>query len=369
MARRKRIVVAMSGGVDSSTAAALLKQEGYEVIGIGLRFPMMAAGNESPGSCCGIAGMDDARRVASKIDIPFYILNFEKIFEESVINYFCHSYLHGKTPNPCIECNRVVKFGHLLKLADSLGADYLATGHYARICRDQKTGRFLLQKGLDSEKDQSYFLYFLSQDQLSRLMFPLGEMTKGETRELARKFGLAVFNKPGSQDICFLGSRDYRSFLSEKFNDVFQRGPIVNIQGDVLGWHPGILHYTVGQRKGLSIAAHKPLYVISIDGADRRVVVGTREEALSRRIPVTKVSWIAFDNNPGNLTLRVKVRYRQPEISASVSCRDNGKIEVLLSEPQMGIAPGQSAVFYEGDVVVGGGIIEERSLKLVRRTV
>jgi len=217
MARRQRIVVAMSGGVDSSAAAALLKQEGKEVVGIGLRFPERPGGSETPGSCCGIAGMDDARRVAAKIGIPFYVLNYEKIFQEHVIDYFCRSYIAGKTPNPCIECNRVVKFGYLLKLLDSFDADYIATGHYANICYDQSWGRFLLKKGLDSEKDQSYFLYSLTQEQLSRILFPLGRMTKKETRRLARSFGLPVYDKPGSQDICFTGQTDYRSFLAERF--------------------------------------------------------------------------------------------------------------------------------------------------------
>jgi len=357
MAHRKLIVVAMSGGVDSSTAAGLLKQEGNEVIGIGLRLPERL-GQHNLRSCCGIDGMDDARRVAAKIGIPFYVLNYEKIFERSVIDYFCQSYLSGKTPNPCIECNRVVKFGHLLKLADSLGADYVATGHYANIFYDHSRGRFLLKKGLDAEKDQSYFLYSLSQEQLSRILFPLGGMTKEETRTLAKSYGLEVHDKPGSQDICFLGSTDYRSFLTERFPEALQRGPVLNTQGDILGWHQGVICYTVGQRKGLGIAARKPLYVLSLAVATNRIIVGTTEEAMKKRISITGINWIVFDKNPGSLTVDVKIRYRQPEISARIMCEDNDRGEIWLSKPQRGIAPGQAAVFYAGDVVVGGGIIE-----------
>jgi tRNA (5-methylaminomethyl-2-thiouridylate)-methyltransferase (EC 2.1.1.61) len=357
MMHGKRIVVAMSGGVDSSTAAALLKQEGNEVIGIGLRLPE-PLGQHNLRSCCNIEGMNDARWVAAKLDIPFYVLNYEKIFEKSVIDYFCQSYLSGKTPNLCIECNRAVKFGHLLKFADSLGADYVATGHYANISYDESRCRFLLKKGFDAEKDQSYFLYSLSQEQLSRILFPLGGMTKEETRRLAKSFDLVVHAKPGSQDICFLGQTDYRSFLAERFPEAFQRGTVLNTQGDILGWHQGVICYTVGQRKGLGIAARKPLYVVSLDVAANKVIVGTYEEAMKQRISITGINWIVFDKKPGFFTVDVKIRYRQPEISACLICSDNDRGEVWLSKPQRGIAPGQAAVFYDGDVVVGGGVIE-----------
>lgn len=361
MAERKRIVVAMSGGVDSSTAAALLTQQGHDVIGIGLRLPASGHKSQSRRTCCGVAAMDDARRVASHIGIPFYVLDFEAIFEDTVINYFCRAYLDGKTPNPCVVCNHAVKFGHLLERARTLGADSVATGHYARTCRDPDTGRFLLKKAADHGQDQSYFLYGLSQEQLLRAMFPLGDMAKKDTRALARSLGLKVSDKPGSQDICFFGNGDYRRFLAERCPESLQPGPIVNTRGDVLGEHRGVASYTTGQRKGLGVAAARPLYVLAIDVATRRVIVGTRDEMLTRRISVGQVNWIAFDRPHGPLELTVNLRYRQPGSPAAVSCSEDGGVNLLFSTPQTMAAAGQSAVFYDGDVVVGGGIIEQSS--------
>lgn len=348
----------MSGGVDSSTAAAILAQQGHDVIGIGLKFPEPLVGRESARSCCGIDGMDDARRVAAEIDIPFYLLNYEDIFEKSVIDYFCRSYLNGKTPNPCVECNRVVKFGYLLRLADTLEADYIATGHYARICRDSHTGRYLLKKGVDPEKDQSYFLYPLSQQQLSRILFPLGEKTKEEVRELAKTLGLKIFDKPASQDICFLGTGDYRELLVKRFPSSLQPGAIVNTKGEVLGKHRGVAYYTVGQRRGLGFAAGVPLYVLRVNHDTKEVIVGTREQLKKYRISVGNVNWIASEEPHGSLKLSVKIRYRQPEIPARVTPEKGCLADVKFSSPPMGVAPGQSAVFYKEDLVFGGGIIE-----------
>ena len=358
MADRKRIVVAMSGGVDSSTSAALLAQQGHEVIGVGLKLPNVGPAGEDVRSCCGTRGMDDARRVADQIGIQFYLFDYESIFKESVIDYFCESYLHGKTPNPCVECNRLVKFGRLLKFADKIEADYIATGHYARISKDKQTGRCLLKKGVDGEKDQSYFLYPLTQQQLSRSLFPLGEMTKTETREAARSLGLMVSEKPASQDICFIGEGDYRQFLAQKYPEALEEGPIVDTGGHVLARHKGIAFYTVGQRRGLRVARGVPLYVLRVDVATKSVIVGTKEELLKRTILVSRANWIAYDKPEGSLKVTVKMRYRQPDIPATVRLQDDGKVEVTLSEPQMSVAPGQSAVFYDGDVVVGGGTIE-----------
>ncbi len=357
MAERKRIVVAMSGGVDSSTAAALLVQQGHDVIGIGLRLAAPGPETQSHQARRGIAAMDDARRVASQIGIPFHVLDFEAIFEDTVVKYFCRTYLDGKTPNPCVVCNRAVKFGHLLERARALGADWVATGHYARTCRDPDTGRFLLKKAADHDQDQSYFLYSLSQEQLSRAMFPLADMAKKDTRALARSLGLKVSETPGSQDICFIRHGDYRRFLVERFPESLQPGPIVNTRGDVLGEHRGVAHYTTGQRRGLGIAAESPLYVLAIDVATRRVIVGMRDEALTRRISVTHVNWIPFDTFEGPLDLHVKLRYRHPGAPATVSCSEEGGVNLLFSTLQTMAAAGQSAVFYDGDVVVGGGII------------
>lgn len=351
-------MVAMSGGVDSSVAALLLHQKGYEVIGIGLQFPKLSSNTEWQRSCCRIEDLEDARRVAAKIGIPFYILNYEKIFEENVINYFYQSWLNGKTPNPCIECNRKVKFGHLLKLADLLEANFIATGHYANIFYDQYHSRFLLKKGVNPETDQSYFLYFLSQEQLSRILFPLGNLTKEKTRKIAKDSGLKIHDKPSSQEICFLGQTDHRSFLSKKFPGAFQPGPVVNTKGEILGWHQGIIGYTVGQRKGLGISARKRLYICGIDVVDNRIIVGTKEESVKIKASITGVNWIAFAQNPRTLSLKVKIRYRQPEIPAHIWCKNNAHGEIWFSEPQQGVTPGQAAVFYDGDIVVGGGTIE-----------
>jgi tRNA-specific 2-thiouridylase len=302
--------------------------------------------------------MDDARRVAAKIGIPFYVLDFEALFEAAVINPFCREYREGRTPNPCVVCNHAVKFGYLLERARALGADAVATGHYAWVHRDQATGRFVLMRGTDRRHDQSYFLYGLSQEQLSRAVFPLGEMTKEETRGRARAFGLKVFDKRASQDICFVAGGDYRRFLAERSPASLRPGPIVNRRGDVLGQHRGVACYTIGQRRGLGVAVGRPLYVVDLDAATRTVVVGTRQEVLRRRLTVAHVNWIAFERPRGQLKLAVKARHRQAEAPALVTCRENGRADVSFISPQTAPAAGQSAVFYDGDVVVGGGIIE-----------
>ena len=318
--RGKRVVVGMSGGVDSSTAAALLQRQGYEVIGVGLRFPLletcvaqpppavmnglppsaqaMAPVPQTPRRCCGPAAMEDARAVANQLGIRFAALDYQQLFRREIIEPFFRSYAEGRTPNPCAECNRLIKFGQLLEFAKLMGADFLATGHYARASRDLQSGRRLLLKGADREKDQSYFLYALSQEQLARALFPLGAMTKDETRRLARSFGLPVSEKPGSQDICFLGEGDYRSLLAERHPEALQPGPIVDLRGRVLGTHKGVAGFTVGQRKSLGIAAAAPLYVLALRPAARTVVVGTKEELLQEKFTVLGINWIAADPPP-----------------------------------------------------------------------
>jgi tRNA-specific 2-thiouridylase len=354
----RRVVVGMSGGVDSSTAAALLQWQGYEVIGVGLRLPLLQAGCNSPRRCCGPAAMEDARAVANQLGIRFAALDYQELFSREIVERFFRSYAEGRTPNPCAECNRLIKFGRLLEFARVMGADFLATGHYARTSRDPQSGRHLLLKGADREKDQSYFLYALSQEQLAAALFPLGAMTKDETRRLARSFGLPVSEKPGSQDICFLGEGDYRSLLAERHPESLQPGPIVDRRGRVLGTHKGVAGFTVGQRKSLGIAAGAPLYVLALHPATRAVVVGTKEELQQEKFTVAGINWMAFDPPPGSLEAQVKVRYRQAEQPAAIRLIEPGRAEVRWRTPQPAAAPGQSAVFYKGEVVLGGGIIE-----------
>jgi len=302
--------------------------------------------------------MDDARSVAGRIGIRFHVLDYREFFEKTVIDYFCRAYLRGETPNPCIECNRVVKFGRLLELADSFGADCVATGHYARVTRDVRTARYLLKKGTDAGKDQSYFLYSLRQEQLSRALFPLGEVTKEETRRLAESLGLGVSDKPASQDVCFLAGGSYRAFLAERFPESLEPGPIVDPSGRLLGRHRGIAFYTVGQRRGLGVAAGEPLYVLDVDKATRTVTAGSRDDLRKSRISVKHVNWIAFERPPERLEVDVRLRYRHRALRATVSPAGDGRVVVSFATGGTTAAPGQSAVFYDGDVVVGGGIIE-----------
>jgi tRNA-specific 2-thiouridylase len=348
-----RVVVGMSGGVDSSTAAALLKEAGHEVIGVMLKFPVLrtAAG----GGCCGIAGIEDARRVADRLGIPFYVLDYEEIFRREVIDYFVDAYARGLTPNPCVECNRRVKFGELLTYARTIGAEGVATGHYARV--ETRAGRRLLLRGADAARDQSYFLYSLSQEQLGHALFPLGERTKEETRALARGLKLPVAEKPGSQDVCFLDSGDYRPLLAERRPEALRAGEIVDTEGRVLGRHSGVANFTLGQRRGLGVAAGRRLYVVGIDVAAARVALGPPEALERATLRVREVNWIACDAPPAEIEATVKIRYRQADAPARVVALDGGQAEVRFQRPQATAAPGQSAVFYSGETVLGGGVI------------
>jgi len=330
--------VAMSGGVDSSVAAALLKKQGYEVIGITM--------------CFGLKGIEDARRVAHKLDIKHYTLNMQRVLNQRVIKNFCREYQLGKTPNPCVRCNQYVKFGALLKKARSLGAKYLATGHYARI---KKASSYLLRKARDLKKDQSYFLYRLGQHQLKHILFPLGNYTKEEVRSKASEFSLAVADKLASQEICFLRDTDYRDFLKNQGIKI-KSGLVLDKEGNILGRHKGIAFYTIGQREGLGIAKGYPLYVTKIEPRTNRIFVGTKKDALKSEFLVKEAHFIPKIIKK-KVALKVKIRYNHKEMPADVLF-ENKKIKVCFKKPQFAITPGQSAVFYDKDVVVGGGVIE-----------
>lgn len=351
------VVVAMSGGVDSSVAAALLKERGYEVIGITMCFGLKEAGKKKP-SCCGLEGIEDARRVAHKLGIKHYLLNFHRALEEKVISNFLEEYIAGRTPNPCVRCNQYLKFDRLLKKTRGLGAAYLATGHYARI----SSGRnYLLNKAKDTNKDQSYFLYRLNQEQLGHILFPLGNYTKKEVRKLARRFGLPVSEKLGSQEICFIPDDDYRGFLRKRLAQMkktLKPGPILDTKGDILGEHKGIPFYTIGQRQGLGIARGYPIYIIRIDVKTNSIIVGKREEALCAGIIAGSLSFTGAPiKRP--VVLRVKIRYNHSEVPSRIIPLDKERLKVIFSKPQFAACPGQAAVFYHRQRVVGGGVIEE----------
>ncbi|MBM3157945.1 MAG: tRNA 2-thiouridine(34) synthase MnmA, partial [Chloroflexi bacterium] len=309
--RGRRVVVAMSGGVDSSMAAAVLKKEGWEVIGATMRLWTEEDSNMPSGHrrCCSAEEAEDARRVCQILDIPFYVLNFEPQFRKYVVDYFCEEYLRGRTPNPCIACNKRIKFDLLLNKAVALGADYLATGHYARI--EVRGGRYVLLKAIDAAKDQSYVLYSLGQSELQHLLFPLGSFNKKQIRGLAREMGLPVWDKEESQEICFITNGDYHEFLARR--GLNRPGDIVNGEGKLLGRHSGIGFYTVGQRRGLGLASRKPLYVLAIDPVDSKVVVGSNEQLLRRELYAEEVSYISGDPPPQTAAVTAKIRYKSPE--------------------------------------------------------
>ena len=356
---KERVVIAMSGGVDSSVAAVLLKKKGYEVIGMTMRFSLRDSLRKKSNGCVN-PGVADAQKVARKLGIRHRVLNIQKILEERVIKDFCQEYLKGKTPNPCIRCNQYIKFDVLLKKAISLGAQYLATGHYARVVKTPnsklKTPNYLLKKAKDLHKDQSYFLYRLGQRQLKHILFPLGNYTKIQVRKLAKKWGLPVADKLASQEICFLPQLDYRRFLKRRMNKRMKPGPIVDNQGNLLGQHKGIPCYTIGQREGLGIAKGYPLYVTKIDPKNNKIFVGKKEDASKREFLVKKIHFILRPIKK-KVAVEVKIRYNHTEVPAEVMSLDNG-IKVCFREPQFAITPGQSAVFYNRDIVLGGGIID-----------
>ena len=351
----KRVVVAMSGGVDSSVAAAILKKEDYEVIGVTMRLWTEKNGDTSAAHrrCCSLEETEDARRVCQILDIPFYIVNFEAQFRTYVVDYFCSEYLRGRTPNPCLVCNKRIKFDILLNRALALGADYLATGHYARI--ERRDGGCLLLKAADSAKDQSYVLYSLGQRELERLLFPMGLYSKSQARRMAQEMGLPVWDKAESQETCFIFNGDYREFLAER--SAHQPGDIVDAGGRLLGRHSGIGFYTVGQRRGLGLVSREPLYVLEIDSENNRVVVGSDEQLLRKELCASGVSYVSGEPLEQPTAVTAKIRYKSPEAKAMLYPRGE-RVRLVFEEPQRAITPGQAVVFYDGDVVLGGGIIE-----------
>ncbi len=355
----KRVLVAMSGGVDSSMAAFLLKEEGHEVIGATMRIWKGDDATEHPYGCCGVVHVEYARRVAQQLGIPFYVLSLEQEFEKEVIDYFCEEYGRGRTPNPCILCNERIKFGSLLERAKALGADFIATGHYAQVALDRSSKRFVLRMGVDRKKDQSYVLFSLSQEQLRHCLFPLGTYRKEEIRALAKSLGLRVHDKPESQEICFVQDRSYHAFLEGRQRAPIEPGPIVDKNGTVLGRHRGIPFYTIGQRRGLRLARGVPLYVVAIDPKRNLVVVGEKEEVFRDTFLVGRVNWIPHEEAPPSCRVWVKIRYNHPGGEAVLSRQADGRMRVQFKEPQKAITPGQAAVFYEGETVLGGGWIEE----------
>ncbi|MEZ4272516.1 MAG: tRNA 2-thiouridine(34) synthase MnmA [Myxococcota bacterium] len=348
-----RIVVAMSGGVDSSTAAALLVEQGHEVIGVAMKTHNLEP--RANRACCTPDDMRDARRMAQRLDIPFYVINYAELFAEEVIRPFAEAYRRGQTPNPCVECNDKVKFKPLLERARQLNADVLATGHYARV--ERQGAQFVLRRGVDTNKDQSYFLYRLRQDQLAQLMFPLGDMCKEEVRRHAERLGLACAHKPESQEICFVGSEGYAATVESILGEGGRGGNFVSRDGAVLGSHSGIHHFTVGQRRGLGLSAPKPLYVTGIEPTSGDVHVGEREDLLTTEVVLEGVHWIAAQGPMADEVIGVQQRYREPPKAAVIEVLSDAMAKIILQEPQMRGAPGQAAVIYRGDEVVGGGTI------------
>jgi tRNA-specific 2-thiouridylase len=375
--KRQRVVCGMSGGVDSSATAALLIEQGYDVIGITLKLWPQDCVNRAEDKCCGPQAVTDARSVCDKLDIPYYLIDEAAEFQKHVIQYFADEYKAGRTPNPCVMCNQNLKFGRLIDRADQLGADFIATGHFARVERvdlnnketkEQSPSllrsfvvnsapRYLLKRGRDLRKDQSYFLFSLRQDQLARAIFPLGEKTKSDTREVARHCNLKTADKEESMEICFVPDNNYGGFLQSA--NLVQKtcGDIVDLHGHVLGQHDGIAFYTIGQRKGLGITTSKPVYVVELDAENNRVVVGD-DSALDRdEFIADRCNWHPFDKLTEPIEVAAKIRYNHPGTAATISPLENNRVKVKLHTPQRAITPGQAAVFYQDDLVVGGGWI------------
>ena len=357
---QKKALIAMSGGVDSSVAAYLTQQAGFQCTGATMRlFDNSILGQDQESTCCSLDDVEDARSVARRLGFPFYVFNFKDDFEEKVIRKFIHCYECGATPNPCIDCNRYLKFDHLLRRGYELGCDYVVTGHYARIRQDEATGRYLLYKATDLSKDQSYVLYSLTQEQLAHTRFPLGEMTKAEARTIAEEQGFINARKHDSQDICFVPDGDYVAFMERYTGKKYTPGDYLDLQGNVVGQHKGAVSYTLGQRKGLNLAMGTPVYVCAKDMEQNTVTVGPNEALFSTTLRAADWNWFPFPTLSEPIRVSAKARYNQPPQPATVYPEENGFARVVFEEPQRALTPGQAVVLYDGDMVVGGGTITE----------
>jgi tRNA-uridine 2-sulfurtransferase len=355
LTKKQRVVCGMSGGVDSSATAALLRAQGFDVIGITLKLWPQDCVNRAEDKCCGPQAVTDARAVCHQLDIPYYLVDESADFQKHVIQYFADEYKAGRTPNPCVMCNQNLKFGRLLDRADQLGADFIATGHFARV--EQSGSRWLLKRGRDLRKDQSYFLFSLRQDQLARTLFPLGEKTKTDTRDVARTCQLKTADKEESMEICFVPDNDYGGFLQTANLVQKNRGEIVDVRGQVLGHHDGIAFYTIGQRKGLGLTTPKPVYVIELDAENNRVVVGDETNLERDECLVERCNWHPFETLEQPLAVTAKIRYNHPGAPATITPLGGNRVRLKLHSPARAITPGQAAVFYQDDLVVGGGWI------------
>lgn len=365
MATKKKVIAAMSGGVDSSVTAALLQQQGYEVVGVTMQIwdPEQTVVDGDYVGCCSLTAVDDARRVAEVLGIPYYVFNFRELFTEKVIQYFVDEYLRGRTPNPCIACNRFIKFEALLQKARQMGFDYIATGHYARLGYSEEHQRYTVRKAVDEKKDQTYVLYGFTQDQIAHTLMPLADYTKDQVRDMAKQLGLPTYSKPESQEICFVYDNNYRNFLDERSPGVIKPGPFLDLQGKVIGQHKGIPFYTIGQRRGLGIATGERVYVVDIDTENNAVIIGPEEAIWGTELIASENNFILCEKITGPTELEAQVRYNSKPSPAIIEPWGEGQMKITFKYPQRSITPGQAVVYYQGDYLVGGGTIEKSLTK------